>query len=39
MENNFIVRTIKKRKNIALIAHDGKKEEIIQWCLRNKRHS
>lgn len=36
MENNFIVRTIKKRKNIALIAHDGKKEEIIQWCLRNR---
>jgi len=34
--NNYMLRTIKKRKNIALIAHDGKKEEIIQWCDRNK---
>jgi methylglyoxal synthase len=36
LDNNFITRIIGKEKNIALIAHDGKKEEIIQWCLRNK---
>ena len=26
---------IAKQKNIALIAHDNKKEEIIEWCLKN----
>ena len=26
---------IGKQKNIALIAHDNKKEEIIEWCLKN----
>ena len=25
-----------KQKNIALIAHDGKKPELIQWCQDNK---
>lgn len=24
--------TIKKKKNIALIAHDNEKPKIIQWC-------
>ena len=28
--------TIGKQKNIALIAHDGKKEQMMQWCERNK---
>jgi methylglyoxal synthase len=32
----FLTMTIKKQKNIALIAHDGKKQEMIQWCLDNK---
>jgi len=31
-----ITLTIGKQKNIALIAHDGKKSEMIQWCLDNK---
>lgn len=31
-----ITLTIGKQKNIALIAHDGKKQEIIQWCDDNK---
>ena len=31
-----ITLTIGKQKNIALIAHDGKKAEIIQWCEDNK---
>ena len=31
-----ITLTIGKQKNIALIAHDGKKPEIIQWCEDNK---
>ena len=28
--------TIKRQKNIALIAHDGKKQDMIQWCYDNK---
>lgn len=31
-----ITLTIGKQKNIALIAHDGKKSEIIEWCNTNK---
>ena len=39
MENisiEFMTLTIGKQKNIALIAHDGKKKELIDWCLTNK---
>jgi len=32
MNNDFITFTIGKQKNIALIAHDGKKKDLIQWC-------
>ena len=28
--------TINKQKNIALIAHDGKKQDMIRWCHNNK---
>ena len=31
-----VTLTIAKQKNIALIAHDGKKPELIQWCEDNK---
>ncbi|MDO4286065.1 MAG: methylglyoxal synthase [Eubacteriales bacterium] len=27
-----VTLTIKKQKSIALIAHDGKKKELIDWC-------
>ena len=36
MESKFVTMTIGKQKNIALIAHDGKKEQMMQWCERNK---
>ena len=36
MNDDFITMTIGKQKNIALIAHDGKKEEMIEWCEANK---
>ena len=35
-ENEYIECTLPKQKNIALIAHDHKKSEIIDWCLANK---
>lgn len=34
--DNYITLTIGKQKNIALVAHDGKKPELIQWCEDNK---
>ena len=36
MQEDFITLTIGKQKNIALIAHDSKKHEIIEWCDANK---
>ena len=35
MENKKIEFVIGKQKNIALIAHDNKKGEIIEWCAQN----
>ena len=36
MNNNYITLTIGKKKNIALIAHDNKKADLIEWCEQNK---
>lgn len=36
MEQEYITLTIGKQKNIALIAHDNMKAEIIEWCQANK---
>lgn len=36
MNNEFITLTIGTQKNIALIAHDGKKKEMLEWCDWNK---
>ena len=35
-EKEFIQFTIGKQKRIALIAHDGKKKELVAWCEKNK---
>lgn len=32
----YVNLTIKEQKNIALIAHDGMKDEMIKWCKANK---
>lgn len=32
----YLDMIIKKQKNIALIAHDGKKQEMLEWCEANK---
>lgn len=36
MIDEYITLTIKKEKNIALIAHDNKKRELIEWCKKYK---
>lgn len=36
MNDSYITFTIGKQKRIALIAHDGKKHEMIQWCADHK---
>lgn len=36
MADEFVTFTIGKKKKIALIAHDAKKPELIQWCEDNK---
>ena len=33
---DFLTLTIGKQKNIALIAHDSKEHEMIDWCEANK---
>ena len=36
MIDEYVTLTIKKQKNIALIAHDQKKQELIKWCEKYK---
>ena len=36
MEDSRITLTIGKQKNIALIAHDGNKADMIEWCAKHK---
>ena len=36
MSQNTITLTIGRQKNIALIAHDGKKKDLLEWCDWNK---
>ena len=36
MNNNLITLTIGRQKNIALIAHDAKKHELLDWCKTNR---
>ena len=35
-ERDYITFTIQKQKNIALIANDNKKKDLIAWCEKNK---
>ena len=36
LNDNFVTMEIGKAKHIALVAHDGKKKELVDWCDRNK---
>ena len=35
LNDNFVTMEIGKAKHIALVAHDGKKKELVDWCDRN----
>ena len=37
MNHDVVTLTIGKQKNIALIAHDNKKQELIAWCEEHKK--
>ncbi|MBQ4040053.1 MAG: methylglyoxal synthase [Oscillospiraceae bacterium] len=36
MNVNEIELVMDRQKNIALIAHDNKKQDLIEWCIKNK---
>ena len=36
LDEEFVTLEIGKTKHIALVAHDGKKKELVDWCDRNK---
>ncbi|MFV0440935.1 MAG: methylglyoxal synthase [Lachnospirales bacterium] len=36
MNTDFVTLEIRKVKDIALIAHDSKKADLINWCIKNK---
>ena len=36
INDEYVSLTLSKQKNIALIAHDGKKQELLDWCEWNK---
>lgn len=36
MNKDYLIMTIGDKKNIALIAHDGKKADMITWCEDNR---
>ncbi|MCR5743945.1 MAG: methylglyoxal synthase [Lachnospiraceae bacterium] len=36
LNDEYVEFTIPKQKTIALIAHDKKKQELVDWCLKNK---
>ena len=36
LDEEFVTLEIGKTKHIALVAHDGKKQELVDWCDRNK---
>ena len=36
VQDKFINFKMDKTKHIALVAHDGKKKELVEWCDKNK---
>ena len=36
LNDEYVTVKIGKAKHIALVAHDGKKKELVEWCERNQ---
>ncbi len=36
MDDKYIGETLPRQKKIALIAHDSKKQDMIEWCITNR---
>lgn len=36
LDQDYVTLSIPKQKRIALIAHDGKKQDLIKWCKKHK---
>ena len=36
LDDKYVTMEIEKVKHIALVAHDGKKRELVDWCEKNK---
>lgn len=36
LQDDFVTFEIGKAKHIALVAHDGKKKDLVEWCDKNK---
>ena len=36
-ENEYVECVLPQQKSIALIAHDNKKQDMVDWCLKNKK--
>ena len=36
LNEEYVTLEIGKTKHIALVAHDGKKKELVEWCDKNK---
>lgn len=37
VQDKFINFKMDKTKHIALVAHDGKKKELVEWCDKTRR--
>lgn len=38
LDDKYVTMEIEKVKHIALVAHDGKKRELVDWCEKTKRY-
>ena len=36
LQDNYLTLEINKTKRIALVAHDGKKKDLVDWCEKNQ---
>ena len=36
-ENEYVECVLPAQKSIALIAHDNKKKDMVEWCMKNKK--